>query len=65
MRSGEEEDAALPLSSGKTLWTARVSARSKITPGQPAEFAVDTSRLQFFDPESGLSIGHPQASAAS
>ena len=65
VRSGEEEDAALPLSSGKTMWTARVSARSKITPGHPAEFAVDTSRLQFFDPETGLSIGHPRASAAS
>ncbi len=64
VRSGEEEDAALPLGGGKTLWTARVSARSKITPGRLAEFAVDTSRLQFFDPDSGLSIGHPQASAA-
>ncbi len=63
-RSAEEEDAALPLGSGKTLWTARVSARSTIGPGQPAEFAVDTSKLQFFDQESGLSIGHPQAGQA-
>jgi hypothetical protein len=25
--------------------------------------AVDTRSLQFFDPASGLSIGHPQANA--
>jgi hypothetical protein len=29
--------------------------------GQPAELAVDTSNLQFFDPVSALSIGHPAA----
>ena len=26
----------------------------------PLELAVDTRYLQFFDPGSGLSIGHPQ-----
>ena len=55
------EDESLPLVAGKTLWTARVAARSKITSGQPLTLAVDTSNLQFFDPVSGLSIGHPQA----
>jgi multiple sugar transport system ATP-binding protein len=59
-----EDDAALPLAAGKSLWTARVAARSAITPGQPVELAVDTSNLQFFDASSGLSIGHPQALAA-
>ena len=54
-------DEAIPLDGGKSLWTARVAARSKVRPGQPIELAVDTSNLQFFDPESGLSIGHPQA----
>jgi multiple sugar transport system ATP-binding protein len=58
----EEEDAtAVVLASGKSLWTARVAARSHIRPGQPVELAVNTSNLQFFDPDSGLSIGHPQA----
>jgi multiple sugar transport system ATP-binding protein len=31
--------------------------------GEPLELAVDTRDLQFFDPGSGLSIGHPQAAA--
>jgi len=52
------------LVGGKSLWTARVSARSRIRPGQPTELAVDTHHLHFFDPDSGLSIGHPQAAVA-
>ncbi len=59
---GDAEDAALPLDGGKSLWTARVAARSSITAGQPVELAVQTSNLQFFDAGTGLSIGHPQAS---
>jgi multiple sugar transport system ATP-binding protein len=57
--SGDSEDAAIPLESGRALWTARVASRSTVRPGQPAELAVDTSRLQFFDAGTGLSIGHP------
>jgi multiple sugar transport system ATP-binding protein len=62
--ASEDDDEALPLIAGKSLWTARVAARSKIAPGHPVELAVDTSNLQFFDADSGLSIGHPQALAA-
>ena len=60
----DNEDAALPLTAGKTLWTARVAARSTIAPGHQIKLAIDTSNLQFFDASSGLSIGHPQAQAA-
>jgi hypothetical protein len=42
----------------------RVSARSRIRPGQPTGLAVDTHHLHFFDPASGLYIGHPQAAVA-
>ena len=49
------------LAEGKSLWTARVAARSRVRAGQPCELAVDTSNLQFFDPDSALSIGHPAA----
>jgi multiple sugar transport system ATP-binding protein len=63
--AGDGDEEAVPaLIGGRSLWTARVSARSTVRPGQPAELAVDTSRLQFFDPDSGLTIGHPQASPA-
>jgi multiple sugar transport system ATP-binding protein len=60
----EEEDAATVLAGGKSLWTARVAARSRVQSGQPVELALSTSNLQFFDPGSGLSIGHPHASPA-
>ncbi|MDQ6874391.1 MAG: sn-glycerol-3-phosphate ABC transporter ATP-binding protein UgpC [Actinomycetota bacterium] len=54
-----EEEAGIPLGGDKSLWTARVNPRSKVRPGQPLTLAVDTSTLHFFDPETGLAIGHP------
>ena len=57
----DEDDTAIPLADNKALWTARVNARSHVRPGQTLNLAIDTSRLHFFDPESGLAIGHPQA----
>jgi multiple sugar transport system ATP-binding protein len=59
----DDDDAAIPLAGGKSLWTARVAARSAVRPGQPIELAVDTSNLQFFDTDSGLSIGRVAADA--
>ncbi len=54
---GEEDDETVAvLAGGKSLWTARVSARSTVRPGQPIELAVDTRRLHFFDPSSGETI---------
>ncbi len=61
--AGDDDDAAIPLAGGKSLWTARVAARSKVRPGQPAELAVDTSNLRFFDPDSGLAIGRADGGA--
>jgi multiple sugar transport system ATP-binding protein len=60
----EDDDAGVVLAGGKSLWTARVSSRSTARAGQPLELAVDTSRLHFFDPVSGESIGHPLATGA-
>jgi multiple sugar transport system ATP-binding protein len=58
-RATDGDEEAIPLAADKTQWTARVAARSAIKPGSAAELAVDTSNLQFFDTDSGLSIGHP------
>jgi len=55
---GDEEEAALPLTGDKSLWTARVNARSHVRPGQSIELIIDTRNLHFFDVESGLAIGH-------
>jgi multiple sugar transport system ATP-binding protein len=52
------EDDLLAVTGPKAIWTARAAARSPITPGQHATLAIDTTGLQFFDPDSGLSIGH-------
>jgi multiple sugar transport system ATP-binding protein len=53
----EEEGSAIPLYEGKSLWTARVNARSSVRAGDRIELGVDTSNMHFFDPESGLAIG--------
>jgi multiple sugar transport system ATP-binding protein len=54
-----DDGATLPLSANKALWTARVNARARIQPGQNIELAVDNRSLHFFDPTTGLAIGHP------
>jgi multiple sugar transport system ATP-binding protein len=59
--SEDEAEAEAALAGGKSLWTARVSKESRVRHGEPLELSVDTRYLQFFDPDSGLSIGHPQA----
>jgi multiple sugar transport system ATP-binding protein len=58
---GEEDEAGVTaLAGGRSLWTARVSARSAVRPGSSAELAVDTSRLHFFDPDTGLALGRTE-----
>jgi multiple sugar transport system ATP-binding protein len=60
----DEDEATAALIGGKSLWTARVSKESRVRHGAQLELSVDTRYLQFFDPPSGLSIGHPHATAA-
>jgi multiple sugar transport system ATP-binding protein len=59
--SDEDDDSAIALTGGKSQWTARVAARSHVKSGQRLDLAVDTSNLHFFDPDTGLAIGHPVA----
>jgi multiple sugar transport system ATP-binding protein len=58
----DEDDTVTALAGGKSLWTARVSSRSAVRPGAPLQLAIDTTRLHFFDPATGESIGHPLSS---
>ena len=63
--NGDSDDAALPLAGeNKTFFTARVNPRSSVRPGHPISLTVDTRRLHYFDPSSGLAIGHPANTAA-
>jgi multiple sugar transport system ATP-binding protein len=48
---GEDEEGT-----EKTRLCARVSPRTRIEMGKTAELAVDTSRLYFFDPETGEAV---------
>ena len=53
---GQEEEA-VQVTSGHSLWTARVDPHTTVKPGGEITLEVDTSALHFFDPESGLAIG--------
>jgi multiple sugar transport system ATP-binding protein len=48
----EQQDAQ----QGQTTIVGRFGARSRVRQGKPAEVAVDTRSLHFFDPETGLGI---------
>jgi multiple sugar transport system ATP-binding protein len=52
---GQAGDEQL-LADERSLFTAALAARRSLSPGEQIELAVDTSRLQFFDPETGLSL---------
>jgi multiple sugar transport system ATP-binding protein len=54
--SAAAEDGGDGDSFGRTRMCARVSPRTRIATGHAAELAVDTSRLYFFDPESGAAV---------
>jgi len=43
------------------LWAARVNPKTQARVGRTIDLAVDTSGLHYFDKDSGLAIGHPDA----
>jgi multiple sugar transport system ATP-binding protein len=45
------------LADERALFSASLAARRPLQPGDAVELAIDTSRLQFFDPETGLALG--------
>ncbi len=52
---GESGDEQL-LADERALFTAALAARRPLQPGDQIELAVDTTRLHFFDPETGLAL---------
>jgi multiple sugar transport system ATP-binding protein len=50
------ETAAAQTKRKSSLWVARVGQTSRAREGEPIELVVDTSRLRFFDPETGDAI---------
>ena len=65
MAEDEGGDLQIPLmvDAGRVACTARVDARSRCKQGEMLRLAVDTSRLYFFDSESGEAIATPQGVA--
>ena len=57
--SGDAE--AVSVAANHSLWTARVSPKARVTPGETVHLAVDAAALHFFDQDTGLAIGHPQS----
>ena len=57
----EGDEETIPLAAGKSMWTARVSSRSQVRPGDNLDLAVDTSSMHFFDPASGLAVRSARA----
>jgi multiple sugar transport system ATP-binding protein len=50
------EDLHRRAAEGTSIFVARLSPRTQAREGSRVELAVDTSRLHFFDPETGLGI---------
>jgi multiple sugar transport system ATP-binding protein len=57
--AGREEEEALAVQADHSLWTARVNPHTRVRAGAAISLAVDTTSLHFFDPASGLAVGHP------
>jgi multiple sugar transport system ATP-binding protein len=55
---GEDEATLLADDRSRTLFAARVDARTKARVGEMLRLAVDPSRLYFFSPETGESLLH-------
>src|SRR5207253_10069826 len=51
-----DEDPVEPLEDWSSVFVARIDPGTRASEGKALELAVDTSRLHFFDPKTGLAI---------
>jgi multiple sugar transport system ATP-binding protein len=58
------EEAAFLLEENRSVFCARVDARSRARPGARVRLSVDPRRFHFFDPDTGLAIGASKPAAA-
>ena len=64
-RAAAESDDATLIADRSTLFTARIDPRVVTSPGARLALAVDTARLQFFDPAGGEALPTGAREAAS
>jgi multiple sugar transport system ATP-binding protein len=57
----EGEDAGKLFADDRAVFTACIDARNPISSGTDVELAVDSRRLHFFDPATGLVLGAPRS----
>jgi multiple sugar transport system ATP-binding protein len=57
VKEGEFMVLVGPSGCGKSTALRSIAGLEEIRSGQPLELAIDTSRLHFFDPASGETIG--------
>jgi multiple sugar transport system ATP-binding protein len=55
----EAAEDLLQLADGRSVFTARVDARTKARPRERIRLAVDPAGFHFFDPDTGHAIGAP------
>jgi multiple sugar transport system ATP-binding protein len=57
LRQAREDEDAVLLAPGATIFTARVDPRSEAAPGRTLRLAVNPARFHYFDPETGANLG--------
>jgi multiple sugar transport system ATP-binding protein len=61
----DEDGSLIAEAEDKALFTARVDARTKATPGDKIRLSVDPARFHFFEPSTGIAIEANRPVAAS
>jgi multiple sugar transport system ATP-binding protein len=65
MSDDKDEDSTTLTAGDRSLFVARVNARTKARVGEPLTLALDLSQLYFFSPDSGESLLNGRVSTAS